>query len=55
METRAQKKQRLIRLIHVAKTQLMMDDGEYRALLACRTGDEDAGFCGYHKSTGGIK
>ena len=34
METRAQKKQRLIRLIHVAKTQLMMDDGEYRVLLA---------------------
>ena len=34
METRARKKQRLIRLIHVAKTQLMMDDGEYRALLA---------------------
>ena len=34
METRTQKKQRLIRLIHVAKTQLMMDDGEYRALLA---------------------
>lgn len=34
METRAQKKQRLIRLIHVAKSQLMMDDGEYRALLA---------------------
>ena len=34
MENRAQKKQRLIRLIHVAKTQLMMDDGEYRALLA---------------------
>lgn len=34
METRSQKKQRLIRLIHVAKTQLMMPDGEYRALLA---------------------
>ncbi|HHL3634138.1 phage protein GemA/Gp16 family protein, partial [Neisseria polysaccharea] len=34
MESKAQKKQRLIRLVHVAKSQLMMDDGEYRALLA---------------------
>ena len=34
METAAQKKQRLIRLLHVAKSQLMMDDGEYRKLLA---------------------
>lgn len=34
MESKAQKKQRLIRLVHVAKNQLMMDDGEYRALLA---------------------
>lgn len=34
METKAQKKRRLVRLIHVAKSQLMMDDGEYRALLA---------------------
>lgn len=34
METRTQKKQRLIRLLHVAKSQLMMDEGEYRALLA---------------------
>lgn len=34
METAEQKKQRLIRLIHVAKSQLMMADSEYRALLA---------------------
>lgn len=34
METAKQKKQRLIRLIHVAKTQLMMSDADYRALLA---------------------
>lgn len=34
METAVQKKQRLIRLLHVAKSQLMMDDGEYRKLLA---------------------
>lgn len=34
METAAQKKQRLIRLLHVAKSQLMMDDGDYRKLLA---------------------
>ncbi|ATD64872.1 gp16 family protein [Neisseria weixii] len=34
METSEQKKQRLIRLIHVAKTQLMMADSDYRALLA---------------------
>lgn len=34
METAEQKKQRLIRLIHVAKTQLMMADSDYRALLA---------------------
>lgn len=34
METAQQKKQRLIRLLHVAKTQLMMADSDYRALLA---------------------
>ena len=34
METAKQTKQRLIRLIHVAKTQLMMGDDDYRALLA---------------------
>lgn len=33
-ETNAQKKARLIRLIHVAKGQLMMDDAAYRTLLA---------------------
>lgn len=33
-ETAAQKKRRLIQLLHVAKGQLMMGDGEYRALLA---------------------
>ena len=34
METAKAKKQRLIRLIHVGKTQLMMADSEYRTLLA---------------------
>lgn len=34
MKTAQQKKQRLIRLLHVAKSQLMMADSEYRALLA---------------------
>lgn len=34
METAKQKKQRLIRLVHVAKTQLMMNDSDYRKLLA---------------------
>lgn len=34
METAKQTKQRLIRLIHVAKTQLMMSDDDYRVLLA---------------------
>lgn len=34
METAHQKKQRLIRLLHVAKSQLMMADSDYRALLA---------------------
>lgn len=34
METQKQKKQRLIRLIHVGKTQLMLSDEDYRALLA---------------------
>ena len=33
-ETQAQKKRRLIKLIHVAKGQLMLADGDYRALLA---------------------
>lgn len=33
-ETQAQKKRRLIKLIHVAKGQLMLDDGDYRAMLA---------------------
>lgn len=33
-ETKAQKKARLIKLIHVAKGQLMMDDAAYRTLLA---------------------
>ncbi|UOO82778.1 regulatory protein GemA [Uruburuella testudinis] len=33
-ETRAAKKRRLIKLIHVAKGQLMLADGDYRALLA---------------------
>lgn len=33
-EMQAQKKARLIRLLHVAKSQLMMADGDYRALLA---------------------
>ena len=33
-ETHAQKKRRLIKLIHVAKGQLMLADGDYRALLA---------------------
>ena len=33
METAKAKKQRLIRLIHVGKTQLMMADSEYRTLL----------------------
>ena len=33
-ETTAQKKARLIKLIHVAKGQLMMSDTDYRALLA---------------------
>lgn len=33
-ENRAQKKARLIKLLHVAKGQLMMDDAAYRALLA---------------------
>lgn len=34
METAKKTKQRLIRLIHVAKTQLMMSDADYRTLLA---------------------
>ena len=34
METAKAKKQRLIRLIHIGKTQLMMADSEYRTLLA---------------------
>ena len=34
METAKAKKQRLIRLIHVGKTQLIMADSEYRTLLA---------------------
>ena len=33
-ENAAQKKRRLIQLIHVAKGQLMLADGDYRALLA---------------------
>ena len=33
-ENAAQKKRRLIKLIHVAKGQLMLADGDYRALLA---------------------
>lgn len=33
-ETAAQKKARLIKLIHIAKGQLMMTDADYRALLA---------------------
>lgn len=33
-ETAAQKKARLIRLLHVAKGQLMMSDADYRTLLA---------------------
>lgn len=33
-ETQAQKKARLIKLIHVGKTQLMLDDARYRTLLA---------------------
>ena len=34
METTAQKKARLVRLLHVAKGQLQMDDAAYRTLLA---------------------
>lgn len=34
METTAQKKARLVRLLHVAKSQLQMDDAAYRTLLA---------------------
>lgn len=33
-ETSAQKKARLIKLLHVAKGQLMMSDADYRTLLA---------------------
>lgn len=38
MSTAAQKKARLIKLIHVAKGQLMLGDADYRALLANASG-----------------
>ena len=37
-ETQAQKKARLVKLIHVAKSQLMLADGDYRAILANASG-----------------
>lgn len=42
-EPKAHKKARLIKLLHVAKNQLMLDDAAYRRLLANVSGGKGKG------------